>query len=73
MRNDDDSDTPYTTEGADTINKPLSGMDHCQEKGCTAKIRKGVFYKKTKEGLREVTYMEYHLEKEHGKRVERED
>lgn len=69
---DDDIDTPYTSEGTDIMNKPLSGMERCSEKGCTAKIRKGGFYRKTKTGLREVSYMEYHMEKEHGKVHEEE-
>lgn len=71
-RKDDEFDTPYTSDAADIMNKPLGGMAACSEKGCTAKIRKGGFYRKTKTGLREVSYMEYHMEKEHGKNPEEE-
>ena len=63
----DEFDEPYTTEEADVINKPLGGMEECPEKGCTANIRKGFFYRKVDEGdMKEVTYLEYHLEKDHG-------
>lgn len=71
MKNDrkinEEDETPYSSEGSDVVNKPLEGMDRCPEKGCTARIRKGSFIRKVGGVAREIRYLDYHLEKEHGK------